>query len=98
MRPAFRSAGVGGWEFYPEPGMLYLDEVCVALFGLDPQAFDGRVETWLSLVHPDDLPRVTAAVDTAVRTVGWLASMCATSSPPGACPIWRRRPNCWPAS
>ena len=29
-----------------------------ALFGLPPGSFDSRYESWLKLVHPEDLPRV----------------------------------------
>ena len=37
---------------------------------VDPDTFDGRIETWISLVHPDDIGWVTAEVDKAVSTRG----------------------------
>jgi serine phosphatase RsbU (regulator of sigma subunit)/PAS domain-containing protein len=70
LQGAFRANGVGAWDYYPSSGLLELDELSMALMGIDPHAYDGHVETWLSLVHPDDIPWVTAEVDKAVSTVG----------------------------
>jgi PAS domain-containing protein len=70
LHEAFRANGVGAWDYYPASGRLTLDELSMALMGIDPQAYDGHVETWLSLVHPDDISWVTAEVDKAVSTVG----------------------------
>jgi serine phosphatase RsbU (regulator of sigma subunit)/PAS domain-containing protein len=70
LQGAFRANGVGAWDYYPGSGLLDLDELSMALVGIDPQEYDGHVETWLSLVHPDDISWVTAEVDKAVSTVG----------------------------
>ncbi|HTX85206.1 MAG TPA: PAS domain-containing protein, partial [Streptosporangiaceae bacterium] len=70
LQGAFRANGVGAWDYYPASGLLNLDELSMALVGIDPQEYDGHVETWLSLVHPDDIPWVTAEVDKAVSTIG----------------------------
>jgi serine phosphatase RsbU (regulator of sigma subunit)/PAS domain-containing protein len=70
LQGAFGANGVGAWDYYPSSGLLQLDELSMALMGIDPHAYDGHVETWLSLVHPDDISWVTAEVDKAVSTVG----------------------------
>jgi len=70
LEGAFRATGVGAWSYYPASGLLNLDELMMALLGIDPDAFDGHAETWISLVHPDDISWVTAKVDKALSTVG----------------------------
>src|SRR5258707_286575 len=70
FRRAFGVTGVGAWVWYIGPGLLELDERSMALLGVDPQAYDGRIETWLGLVHPEDIPWVTAELDKAVSTFG----------------------------
>jgi serine phosphatase RsbU (regulator of sigma subunit)/PAS domain-containing protein len=42
----------------------------MALLGVDPDTFDGRIETWISHVHPDDIGWVTAEVDKAIGIRG----------------------------
>src|SRR5260221_354344 len=70
LRRGFGGTGVGAWGWDIGPGGLGLDEAPVAFLGVDPDAYDGRIETWLSLVHPDDIPWVTAELDKAVSTFG----------------------------
>jgi serine phosphatase RsbU (regulator of sigma subunit)/PAS domain-containing protein len=70
LQEAFRANGVGAWDYYLASGQLKLDELSMALMGIDPQTYDEHVETWLSLVHPDDISWVTAEVDKAVSTAG----------------------------
>jgi diguanylate cyclase (GGDEF)-like protein/PAS domain S-box-containing protein len=53
---------VGTWEFHPPSGKLvWSDETC-RIMGLGKRGFDGRAETFLSLVHPDDRDMVLAAL------------------------------------
>jgi serine phosphatase RsbU (regulator of sigma subunit)/PAS domain-containing protein len=70
FRQAHRAAGVGAWVWYIGPGLLELDEPSLALLGLDRDTYDGHIETWLGLVHPDDIAWVTAEVDKAISTFG----------------------------
>ena len=51
-------------------GLLCLDQPSMALLGVDPDTYDGRIETWISHVHPDDIAWVTAEVDKAISTRG----------------------------
>jgi serine phosphatase RsbU (regulator of sigma subunit)/PAS domain-containing protein len=70
LRQAFRATQVGAWVWYLATGLLDGDEPSLALLGIDPDAFDGRIETWLSVVHPDDISWLAAEVDKAVSTFG----------------------------
>jgi hypothetical protein len=66
----YRTTGVGAWEWYMAAGLLCLDEASMTLLGVDPDTYDGRIETWISRVHPDDIAWVTAEVDKAISTCG----------------------------
>jgi serine phosphatase RsbU (regulator of sigma subunit)/PAS domain-containing protein len=68
FRQAHGAVGVGAWVWYIGPGLLELDEPSLALLGLDRDTYDGHIETWVGLVHPDDIAWVTAEVDKAIST------------------------------
>ncbi|MCC2955604.1 EAL domain-containing protein [Massilia sp. IC2-477] len=53
---------VGTWEFHPpSEKLVWSDETC-RIMGVGRSGFDGRIETFLSLVHPDDRVVVAAAI------------------------------------
>ncbi|KAB8190910.1 SpoIIE family protein phosphatase [Nonomuraea phyllanthi] len=58
---------VGTWDWNIGTGDVVWNDAMFAVFGIDPDDFDGRIETWTGLVHPDDLPWVLADLDQAVR-------------------------------
>lgn len=66
----YRATGVGAWEWYMSSGLVRLDSPSMTLLGVDPDTYDGRVETWISRVHPDDIAWVTAEVHKAISTRG----------------------------
>jgi serine phosphatase RsbU (regulator of sigma subunit)/PAS domain-containing protein len=66
----YTATGVGAWEWHLASGMVCLDQPSMALLGVDPDTYDGRIETWISHVHPDDIGWVTAEVDKAISTRG----------------------------
>jgi serine phosphatase RsbU (regulator of sigma subunit)/PAS domain-containing protein len=70
FQQAFSANQVGGWIWYPGPGVLHFDEPALALLGVDRDAYDGHIKTWIDLVHPEDISWVTAEVDKAVATLG----------------------------
>jgi serine phosphatase RsbU (regulator of sigma subunit)/PAS domain-containing protein len=70
FQQAFRVNHVGAWVWYLAPGLVSLDEPARTLLGIDPDAYDGHIETWHNLVHPDDVSWVTAEADKAVSTFG----------------------------
>ena len=52
---------VGTWEFHPPEELVWSGETR-RIMGLGDSGFDGRIETYLASVHPDDRRAVTAAI------------------------------------
>jgi serine phosphatase RsbU (regulator of sigma subunit) len=67
---AFRAAGIGAWDWSLESGVLKLDETAMATMGVDSDTYDGLINTWTSLVHPDDYPQVAEETRRAMHTGG----------------------------
>lgn len=53
---------VGTWEFHPPSETLVWSAETCRIMGLGKSSFDGRTETYLALVHPDDRATVLAAL------------------------------------
>jgi diguanylate cyclase (GGDEF)-like protein/PAS domain S-box-containing protein len=65
LRDVQRIAHVGIWEFRPASDKLaWSDETC-RIIGVDPARFDGKIDTYLSCVHPDDRRQVLAMIEHA---------------------------------
>ncbi|WP_435745826.1 SpoIIE family protein phosphatase [Nocardioides sp. SYSU DS0663] len=73
-RLATDAAGVGAFDWDLRTGLLRWDDRLLELFGLDRGSFDGRIETFNATVHPEDLPRVTAALASAIAACGEFAT------------------------
>ena len=69
-RLATDAAEVGAFDLDLLNGELRWDDRLLELFGLDRATFSGSMESFNKAVHPEDLPRVLAALDTAVQTCG----------------------------
>ena len=67
---ALQAAGMGTWDWDVHTGALVWDDVSRAMFGLSAADVTGSVSDIEAPIHPDDLPRVQAALDTAVATAG----------------------------
>jgi serine phosphatase RsbU (regulator of sigma subunit) len=67
---AFRAAGIGAWDWFLDSGLLKLDENAMAVMGIDPDRYDGLINAWTSLVHPDDYPWMAEDTRRAVFTGG----------------------------
>lgn len=67
MRLATEAGGVGLWSARLDTGELFWDERMLALYGIGPEEFSGRHEDWTKRVHPEDLPRAQAELETALR-------------------------------
>ena len=67
---AFRAAGIGAWDWFLDSGVLKLDENAMAVMGIDPDRYDGLINAWTSLVHPDDYPWMAEDTRRAVYTGG----------------------------
>ncbi|WP_370084144.1 SpoIIE family protein phosphatase [Streptacidiphilus sp. MAP12-16] len=57
---------VGLFDWNLATGEVWADEVVCAIFGLDPDRFDGRAESVAASIHPDDLPQLRAAARRAL--------------------------------
>lgn len=58
------SANVGTWEWYPQTGQVEIDDMWALLVGYTKEELEPiSIETWNSLVHPDDLLRFEKSVE-----------------------------------
>ena len=69
-RLAADAAGVGAFDWNLLTGQLRWDDRLLELFALDRQTFGGDIASFNRAVHPEDLPRVTAALEAAIATCG----------------------------
>ena len=67
---ALEAGRIGTWEWSPAQGRLVWDDRQLELFGLTPDQFDGCVETFLKLVHPDDRERLRAETERQAGSYG----------------------------
>ncbi|MGW6898805.1 SpoIIE family protein phosphatase [Streptomyces sp. NPDC054919] len=65
LQQAMQAVCVGTWRWTIATGDLFCDELALEAAGLDPRTFDGRVESWMDIIHPDDVPGVRAATEHA---------------------------------
>ncbi|QQS53481.1 MAG: PAS domain S-box protein [Candidatus Competibacteraceae bacterium] len=63
---ATQYAGVGIWDYDVRANRLVWNEAMFALYGISPEQFAPSLETWLSRVHPDDLPRLHGEMRAAI--------------------------------
>ncbi|WP_267717200.1 SpoIIE family protein phosphatase [Streptomyces sp. CoH17] len=67
LREALDEVRVGSWEWNIRTGELTWDEAAMALYGTEAADFVPRIESWMRVVHPDDLPGTLAAAEKAIR-------------------------------
>ncbi|MCH0573454.1 SpoIIE family protein phosphatase [Streptomyces sp. MUM 136J] len=67
LRHALNIIPVGAWDWDIRAGTLVWDDTMTLVLGIPQEAFDGRIETWRSLIHPDDLPVVLAQYEQSLR-------------------------------
>ncbi len=70
QRLALAAGRLGILRWARDTGAVTLDATAEALLGLGPGEFDGRFETWVGTLHPDDRDRVCTMLDRAVETKG----------------------------
>ncbi|WKX73939.1 SpoIIE family protein phosphatase [Streptomyces sp. XD-27] len=68
LEMAMANAGIGSFDWDFASGRLIWDERLCRLFGIAPEEFDGRIETFHEAVLPEDRPRVEAAVRESLVT------------------------------
>jgi PAS domain S-box-containing protein len=67
LRLALDAGGLGTWRWNRTIGEIQWDSKLEQLFGLEPGRFDGRFETYVGLLHPDDAEHVLEVVNEAVE-------------------------------
>ncbi|WUH91170.1 SpoIIE family protein phosphatase [Streptomyces sp. NBC_00433] len=70
-REVMQQISVGTWTWHLDSGLLEIDEVTEELIraaGLDPAAWDHRIESWMARIHPDDRPGVQGAIENSLAT------------------------------
>ncbi|NHC46710.1 SpoIIE family protein phosphatase [Motilibacter sp. K478] len=67
---AVRAGGIGTFDWDLGSGTLRWDDRLVELFGYDTATFTQSIEAFNARLHPDDLPRVTAALQQAIDCCG----------------------------
>ncbi|CAE6772917.1 MAG: EAL domain-containing protein [Nitrospira sp.] len=63
---AQRIARIGNWDWNPKTNRFAMSNELCRLVGVRPQDFTGTFEGFLNLVHPDDRPLVTGALQKLV--------------------------------
>ncbi|MEG3627783.1 SpoIIE family protein phosphatase [Streptomyces poriticola] len=76
VRPVPAAGGEGGrlpadaFGLAMDTGRIEVGDAVLGLFGLDPDGFDGRVETLLALTVPEDLPSLMSVVEADHMSIG----------------------------
>ena len=70
LRLALSAAHMGIWDWNVLSGEVSWSEAVEALHGLPPGGFDGRIDTWIRLLHPQDRKRVIAGARQALTSRG----------------------------
>jgi PAS domain S-box-containing protein len=68
LRPQEGQQAVGTWDWDIRTGELIWNDAMPTVLGVDPETFDGRIESWTGTIHPEDLPWVLSDIDEAIRT------------------------------
>ena len=69
---AIDAAEIGTFDWDLASGRLMWDARLIEMFGYDSDTFEQTIEAFNARLHPDDLPRVTDALQTCVATRGEL--------------------------
>jgi PAS domain S-box-containing protein len=67
---AIDAAGIGSFDWDLGTGRVSWDDRLLGLFGLEREEFPGTIEGFLARLHPDDVERVTAALQSAIDSCG----------------------------
>lgn len=81
LQQAQRIASIGSWEHWINEDHLQLSDELYRLFGIAKTGFDGRLASFLELVHAEDKGRVMEAYQQAVQGKGVVAVECRIVKP-----------------
>ncbi|MGW2327544.1 SpoIIE family protein phosphatase [Streptomyces sp. NPDC001700] len=83
LRRSRSGTGVGSWAWDFTAGTIHWDEPALAILGAGSLPASARVEEWMDLVHPQDLPQVLATAEEAIRTRGTYGAVYRVRQPDG---------------
>jgi PAS domain S-box-containing protein len=64
---ANRAARIGTWEWNVQTDQVFWSSEIPGFHGMSPEQFDGRLNTWIKTVHPQDVPLVRARLCAALK-------------------------------
>ncbi|MDR1607281.1 MAG: response regulator [Deltaproteobacteria bacterium] len=67
MELFFRAASIGTWDVDLVNGRVTYNDIFYELLGYKPGELEETLSEWESLVHPDDLPAVTAGMEMIIN-------------------------------
>ena len=70
MQLAQQHVGIGVWEWDLEIGSLEWSDDIRRMHGFQPDQFDGKYETWMESIHPEDRQQVHQAITDALAKNG----------------------------
>ncbi|WP_406437707.1 SpoIIE family protein phosphatase [Streptomyces sp. NBC_00631] len=65
---ADKISGIGTWQWDFAGGTVEWDKAALTILGVAGDTLGSTVESWMDIVHPDDLVQVIAASEQAIRT------------------------------
>ncbi|MCD9587543.1 SpoIIE family protein phosphatase [Streptomyces sp. 8ZJF_21] len=66
VQQSLEAVKAGSWEWGIRGGEMRWDRAGLALLGI-PRGYERRIESWINLIHPEDMPRVMAATEKSLR-------------------------------
>ncbi len=67
-RLAFAASGMGVWHWRPDTSEVRWSPELESLFGVEPGAFAGTFDAFVSVIHPDDRDLTRRIIETATAT------------------------------
>lgn len=67
LEKAQKVGHIGHWISEREQGKLTWSEEACDIFGINYNDFDGRIETFLNKIHPDDVEKINSATALAIK-------------------------------
>ncbi|AUA16032.1 putative diguanylate cyclase YegE [Streptomyces malaysiensis subsp. malaysiensis] len=66
VQQSLEAVKAGSWEWGIRGGEMRWDRAGLALLGI-PRGYERRIESWINLIHPEDMPRVMAATEKSLH-------------------------------
>ena len=67
---ALSAANMGAWQWDVGAASLAWSDTVEDVFGIPRGSFDGRFDSYMALIHPDDRAQVSAAIEAALAAPG----------------------------